>query len=155
MNTTTSKAVSQVARVFNTAYAAAKVLPFNPAWNNGTGYFNGAVIGDAAPKLAIGEMACSMTVSDEPRKLIIIGTPVGNVAVFQRYSNRDDIFTVNTTTTFHSLFNGLMSNPLSPDHMNFMVGDPAYPSVSPNVGVHIVEMMANIAAYDASNEWTQ
>jgi len=146
------KSIPAVARAFNKAYAAAKPVPFNPVWNNGTGYFNGAVKGEAAPKLAVGEVACSMTLSDEPRKLIIIGTPVGNVVVFQRYSNRDDIYTVNTTSTFTSLFSGLMSNPLTPDHMSFMVGDPEYASIAPNVGQHIVEMVSNIKAYNAATE---
>jgi len=55
------------------------VVPFDPTWANGTGYFDGAVDG---LKLSIGEVVKSTCPTG--RRLIIVGTVLGNVIVFER-----------------------------------------------------------------------
>jgi hypothetical protein len=60
------------------------VIEFNPAWKNGTGYFDGAVRADFG--LAPGKMARSYC-PDSQRRIIVIGTPKGNMVMFERYSS--------------------------------------------------------------------
>ncbi len=73
-------------------------IDFNPAWKNGTGYMDGLIHGPYAPVLKPGEIhRCK---DDMCRLMIIIGTPLGNFTVFQRYSESDDVFTYNTTREF-------------------------------------------------------
>ena len=62
-----------------------KEIPFNPKWANGTGYLDFAVKGPEAPKLQNGEVVRSKDNKD--RNIGIVGTRVGNVVVFERFSN--------------------------------------------------------------------
>ena len=55
---------------------------FNPSWKNGTGYLDNAV-----HDLQITEIC--KTVDNANRKVIIIPTPVGNVVLFERFTNGD------------------------------------------------------------------
>jgi hypothetical protein len=68
-------------------------VPFNESWSNGTGYFDAAVAGEHAPKLGNGTMVRSVTPSG--RKILIIGSRLGNIVVFQRYTNRTDVIVTN------------------------------------------------------------
>lgn len=56
-------------------------LTFDPAWKNGTGYFDPLTRMDLG--LKAGEMATS--VDEHGRRMIIVGTPLGNVVAFERY----------------------------------------------------------------------
>lgn len=58
------------------------VIPFDPNWNNGTGYF------DAATKVALVDGAFAKSHCEKSnRKLIFHGTRLGTFVVFQRYTN--------------------------------------------------------------------
>jgi hypothetical protein len=61
-------------------------VPFSQSWNNGTGYFNGAV---REVKLASGERAASRC-PETDRRLILLGTVLGTVVFFERYSGGAD-----------------------------------------------------------------
>lgn len=67
-------------------------IPFNPDWNNGTGYLDKATK-DASLNLGKGEMARSLTIDDEGtdfdnRRILIIGLGDGrNIVVFERHNN--------------------------------------------------------------------
>jgi hypothetical protein len=57
-------------------------LEFNPKWSNGVGFFDYAVHGEHAPSIPRGTaMKC---VAPGGRRLIVIGTRLGNVVVFER-----------------------------------------------------------------------
>lgn len=91
--------------VFGKAFAAIpKEIEFNRAWSNGTGYFDHAVSGENAPHLKSGEIVKCNTPGN--RRLIIIGTRLGNVAIFDRYScqnidvEKDGIYVYNSTSAF-------------------------------------------------------
>lgn len=73
---------------FNSLLNKGREIPFNPEWSNSTGYYDYVVRGEAAPILAPGEIACSRSNND--RRLIIVGTRMGNACVFDRYSGQDD-----------------------------------------------------------------
>jgi hypothetical protein len=64
----------------------ARELPFDSAWNNGTGYFDALVTADIAD-LEVGEMAKSYTGDVNRRRIIIMKTVLGNVVVFDRYTD--------------------------------------------------------------------
>lgn len=68
-----------------TAAAKATVIEFNPEWKNGTGYLDGAVEGEFAPKLEAGEVATCL--DNFGRLVVMVGTPFGNVVVFTRFNN--------------------------------------------------------------------
>lgn len=58
-----------------------KTIAFEREWENGTGYFDGAV---SAVELAPGQRAKS--VAGDGRRLIFVGTRLGTVVAFERYS---------------------------------------------------------------------
>lgn len=80
--------------------AIEKELPFNKEWSNGTGYFDFIAYGNHAPILKFGSMAKSVTPSG--RRIIILSTRLGNVAIFDRYDGNEKaespVFVANTTT---------------------------------------------------------
>ena len=59
-------------------------VPFDPSWANGTGYMDGAV----HFPLSAGEVAKS--VDPHGRRIILIGTRFGSVAVFDRFVDQTD-----------------------------------------------------------------
>ena len=71
------------------------VLEFNPAWKNGTGYFNGAM----TVELPEGEMAISM--GDCKRRILMIGTANGTAVFFERYTLGHGPFVVVHNTPNH------------------------------------------------------
>lgn len=83
--------------IFNQTFlnVAVKEIEFNPAWKNGTGYFDAAVEGPEAPALEVREMI--KTIDDYGRRMIIVGTRFGNVVVFDRFTKQEDdgVYVVN------------------------------------------------------------
>lgn len=79
-------------------------LEFNPDWANGTGYLDHAAEGADAPVLAAGEMAKST--DNFGRRMIIVGTPRGNLVVFRRYTKEDGIYTYNASRDFDGYWMG-------------------------------------------------
>lgn len=59
-------------------------VPFDPSWSNGTGYLDGAI----HFPLPTGELARSVDLHG--RRIILIGTRFGTVAVFDRFVNQTD-----------------------------------------------------------------
>lgn len=91
--------MSKITEIFNKVYdnPAIQTIPFNKDWSNGTGYFDNAVAGIHAPVIPAGEIVKSVTPGN--RKILIVGTPIGNMVVFQRYDNgQHDVYVYNTTT---------------------------------------------------------
>ncbi|MEG0365564.1 MAG: hypothetical protein RR585_01920 [Coprobacillus sp.] len=77
-------------------------IQFNPDWNNGTGYLDGAAE-DKSINLLKGEMARSLTVDEvhpvlNHRRILLIGVGDGtNVVVFERHCNGADEMIVSNT----------------------------------------------------------
>lgn len=61
-----------------------KVIPYDHSWANGTGYFNYA---SKLVELKPGEEAKSVATAPDSRRIIFIGTPVGTVVFFERYTD--------------------------------------------------------------------
>lgn len=141
--------MNEVNEIFTKAYQGCKrELPFNPAWSNGTGYLDFAVYSKegqlTAPKLANGEMVRSNTSQEgKGRRIIIIGTRLGNMVIFDRFTDQDEgqkdedhaIFVYNATTT---LKNGgwFSSGALDVWSMETAVGD----NVDKNIGWRIEQL---------------
>lgn len=73
--------------VFENAWRRVKdVVPYKkawePDWKPKKGYTSGAVSGRSAPKLEIGQIVKTEVKTPSPFRLIIIGTPFGNVVLF-------------------------------------------------------------------------
>lgn len=81
--------MNEVNKVFTAAFnGCTKELPFDRAWSNGTGYFDHAVKGEHAPKLGIGEIVKS--VSPGGRRVMMVGTRLGNIVVFDRFAKQGE-----------------------------------------------------------------
>ena len=77
--------MTNVNMYFEQAFAqCTQEIAFNPAWHNGTGYFDNCAEGAKAPAVCNGTpVKC---ISDDGRKIIILGTIAGRVVVFQRHA---------------------------------------------------------------------
>lgn len=69
--------------VFN---SPVKQIEFQKDWSNGTGYFDFAVYGENAPKLANGELVKCVTPGG--RRVLMVGTRLGNLVVFDRFAEQ-------------------------------------------------------------------
>jgi len=96
-------------------------IEFKKEWSNGTGYFDFAVYGEHAPRVAPGKVVKCMTPGN--RRMIVVGTHLGNVVVFDRYADNDrGVFVYNTTTAVERT-NLIRNNSLQDDDMYVILGD--------------------------------
>jgi hypothetical protein len=97
------------ASVFSTAFSSIEEeIPYKNEWENGTGYLDHVVEGKHAPMMPAGAIAKSM--APDGRRIIIVGTRFGNVAVFDRYIKQDatrGVFVTNSPEK--SIFKMLLS----------------------------------------------
>lgn len=84
--TSTAKAFNEMAHDnFMKRYnQTEKVIPFKEEWANGTGYYDGAV---DDVKLSPGEEAKSVSPAPNNRRMLFIGTHLGTVVLFERYTD--------------------------------------------------------------------
>lgn len=78
MNTSTAMTATQF---FDGVYAKVSTeVVYDPQWENGTGYFDGAV------KARLGIRAGEVAKATDPkgRRIVLVGTPFGNAVVFDR-----------------------------------------------------------------------
>jgi len=119
-----------------------KIVPFNPAWNNGTGYYNGAVSGEDAPLIPPGEIVKSVSPAPNNRRILIVGTLLGNVVVFERYTDGDkSIIVMNTTRTFSSTNLVRSTGAVSLDDLTIILGDGDLFQPEVNVGTIISQIV--------------
>jgi hypothetical protein len=77
-------------------------IPFEPNWNNGTGYFDAAVRHPVTTD-------CQSSDANG-RKIIIIKLTGGkNLVVFERYTNNHDVWVSNTPRGISSIFSSKLS----------------------------------------------
>lgn len=112
-------------------------IEFQESWNNGTGYFDPIV--HNGPRLVIGEQVKSETANG--RRLIVTGTPVGNLVVFERYSaddsGRSPVIVYNSPDSLRAILGGTS---LSESQVMLALGGPGYD----NLG-KIVERLIDVA----------
>ncbi len=137
--------------IFMAAFAEAKPIEFNPAWANGTGYFDSAVSSSVSPKVDAGEVLCCT--DNQDRKILIIGCGVfGNFVIFSRYSAAaSGVFVFNAPRQVESAWQ-IGCGAVSPETMLLVVGDGTF--LNKNIGLRIKNLLADfqVAPKDASEE---
>lgn len=113
-----------------------RFVPFDPKWNNGTGYFDHLVHDDL--ELEDGEVV--RFVDNMMRNGIIIGSPLGNLVVFERRTRKLDKVqphdAVIVVTNLPWELRWMYSNGLTSDEFNTILGIPG----NPNLGKRLAEM---------------
>lgn len=130
--------------VFAAQYSAMKEVPFNPKWAFGGGYFDGAAMGDEAPLLKAGETVRSQCTKG--RKIIIVGTPLGNIVAFQRYTDSDHVYAANTTDAMYRKSGYQLSGALNVDNLEYIFGYRVdAQNVLPNIGQRLQAVIDELA----------
>lgn len=113
-----------------------RFVPFDPKWNNGTGYFDHLVNDDL--ELEDGEVV--RFVDNMMRNGIIIGSPLGNLVIFERRARKldkvQDHDTVIMVTNLPRELRWMYPNELTVDEFNRVMGIPG----NPNLGKRLVTM---------------
>lgn len=143
--------LSEANQVFTQAFNHADPVPFNKDWSNGSGMFDFAVYGEHAPKLGHGQIVASVTPGG--RRIVIVGTRLGNIAVFDRYNEQqsgqakssDAVFARNTTTAIEQ--GGWFSASIMDAYeMEIALGDPteAEPDKKWNLGERLEQLFSGL-----------
>lgn len=113
-----------------------RFVPFDPKWNNGTGYFDHLVKEDL--ELEDGEVV--RFVDNMMRNGIIIGSPLGNLVIFERRARKLDKVqphdTVIVVTNLPRELRWMYPNELTSDEFNTILGIPG----NPNLGERLAGM---------------
>ena len=113
-----------------------RVVPFDPKWNNGTGYFDNLVKEDLW--LEAGEVV--RFVDNMMRNGIIIGSPLGNLVIFERRARKLDKVqphdAVIVVTNLPRELRWMYPNELTSDEFNTILGIPG----NPNLGERLAEI---------------
>jgi len=110
--------------VFNQKFdSVVDVIEFNPKWKNTTGYLDGAVEGEHAPLLPVGQSV--KCVDDHKRKVIITCMSVKdhatNIVIFERYTPSEDsqvVIVSNATMEVYLTTNLLANGRISEDELS-------------------------------------
>jgi hypothetical protein len=109
------------------------LVPYDSKWENGTGYLDRALKEPLFRSLGPGEYA--RFVDDVGRKAIVIGTQLGPVIIFQRYSkSKDTEIVCNADVSITRVFG---DGSLTPSQVNNYLGNPKCPKITSNVGYDI------------------
>jgi hypothetical protein len=131
-----------IANVFDANFeAVTKVTNFNPSWYNGTGYFDHAVNGGPhSVTLEVGEMSKSLAAGDDGRKLIFVGTDLGTIVVFQRFTDDSEKIVSNADRRLEQ--SGLLGigSLISRSDLQRILGNPEFKYMFKNCGVWIREL---------------
>ena len=118
-------------------------VEFNSGWSNGTGYMDGIVEGQHAPVLKPGQMIKSVDRSG--RRIIVIGTRKGNVAVFDRYARQEQNGTWVTNAPTGPIFQTLLSgSAVGEAEMVTLLG--GWGNIQQNIGYVIEQIARELAA---------
>lgn len=115
--------VSKIVKTFNKAFESAVLtIDFEDNFANGTGYYNGLT----SAKLALepGEFG-AMHDQTTNRRVLVVGTSLGNVVIFERYTlGENDTFVVQLGYKAKALkASGLVEEgAVTPEAMEFLVG---------------------------------
>lgn len=116
-------------------------IPFNEEWNNGTGYYDFATKVD----IPVGVVVKSYDTTSS-RKLLLIGTRLGTVVVFERYENgKHGVYVLNAPQAISKRFLnfGNARSSLSQDTIFNLIGTYYNDKFHDNIA-HVIEAM-----YDA------
>lgn len=109
--------------IFNIVASTAIPVEFNANWSNGTGYLNGIVTDTTLSSLHPAGSVLGTT-CPHGRPILIIPTAVGNVAVFQRYSDRTDVLVSNLPEGIRKLYPDTAHSALNAEEAQLLLGLP-------------------------------
>ena len=113
-----------------------RTIDFKPEWNNGTGYFDHLVTDDLG--LEDGEVV--RFVDTMMRNAIVIGSPLGNLVIFERRARKldkvQDHDGVIVVTNLPRELRWMYPNELTSDEFNTILGIHG----NPNLGERLAEM---------------
>ena len=125
-------------------------LAFNPAWKNTTGYLDHLV----TTKGLVEEGKFARTIDDHGRKVIVLGTALGNIVMFERFTGTEDkpctVFVMNCPSVIKQMLG--VSGALQVDDMDRIMGPSIGMSSFENVGCHIKRIRHEALAYEAEDE---
>lgn len=124
---------------FNATFDKARTIEFDPRWVGEGGSLRPAVYDQFAPKLEEGEVR-SCTTPDK-RKILLVGTFLGNVLVYQHHPPQDEpFFMAMISVEIKQLFGGLLRTVgMRNEDMLLLLGN----ETKLNIGKHL-EMMRNM-----------
>ena len=118
--------MSETIQLFNEVFDKVTTeVEYDAAWENGTGYLDHAVSGEYAPILPDGMIA--KTVDPAGRKILIVPTRLGNVVLFERYTNKgeDAVYVVNRPKELKKF---IPASRVTYNTMNIILGDGMNPA---------------------------
>lgn len=122
---------------FNTAFNAISTeVEFKQSWSNGTGYYDNAV-----HDFEILEIC--KTTDPKGRKMIIVPTPVGNVTVFERFTDgAHGIIVSNAPLAIEKMAYGLdLGTSLGDEELAFYLGDA---TGAPHIGERLGDFLKHV-----------
>lgn len=137
---------NKLTATFNNAFDKAKEVQFSPQWKNGTGYFDGAVRRDSGVQLQPGEMA-KTTCPDSVRRMVFVGTRLGTIVVFERYTKgENDVFVLNNDKRLNSFLPIGATARITGDAIQALLGDEI--GLVPNFGIWLENLFAAMSDPD-------
>jgi hypothetical protein len=107
---------------FEAAYNEAEEIEYKAEWNNGTGYYDHAAEGNHAPKLEVGQIVKAHSPYPNNRKLLIVGTELGNVVIFERYTaGAHGVYVWNAAAQFERAYGDKLERPLTAGNIRFIL----------------------------------
>lgn len=129
--------------LFSSTYHKATPIEFNKEWSGGLGYLDYITDSMVAPKIDNGKIMRSLTPSG--RRILVIGTRIGNVAVYDRWMPNDKsgmkLFVTNMPSSVKRIFI-LNDMVLTVSAMISILGDST--SMVENIGMRIDNMLKAI-----------
>jgi hypothetical protein len=115
-NSKEQKIMSAITKFNKSLDFITNVVNYNPAWANGTGYFNGAT----SAEVEVGALVKAL--ANDGRTIVLIGTPLGTVAIFPHHTY-PEIVTINAPRALQAT--GIMyreNSHLSAENIEFYLG---------------------------------
>lgn len=104
-------AIPTVAEKLTALVKTLPVIPFSFAWLDAENYVPGALTGEHAPVLGVGERVYSQHL--DGRQFVFIGTELGNVAIFNRSAKHMDVVAWDASATLCAFVNCLHPNAMA------------------------------------------
>jgi hypothetical protein len=114
-------------------------IRYSISWKDMDDYFSLAVQGQYSPDLLGGEMrACT---DDKNRKMIFIGTPLGNIIIFQRYVDTEGIV-LNAPEKIKKLLAGVIeAGYQTQESLYALIGNETSSYGFPNIGTRLSSLL--------------
>lgn len=115
-------------------------VPYNANWANKTGYYDHACEGKHAIELAVGKEVKAFDTATG-RKLILIGTDLGPIVIFNRYTDKYDRIAIHGPYCLFKLLD-IKEAAVGQSELERLVGSVSVPALFKNVGSRFKDVLA-------------